>query len=318
MRYTKKNKKIKQTKKGKITKKCLAVPADFPKCGDEGCVYLADNDTVIKQQWIPTREMPSYLLSLEGQRACAEIAPTVISDTKTPCNLISRKGNEHKGPCFVKRFRKTKAGDNKIVYEEEKRDSWCRRYGTQNQCVVDDKMYEKFKYNVRKTSMDIHREKPLQKGVLPLIKSTGNINAIEDEELGDLDNDVKIAPAFTDINPIFLTRIKMNRIKGITIGELIKEMNTLLGKEKTKTVDNEWKNEKEKIINKAKSYGYTSYDFHEENIMIDVDDKSLCEWIYSMLESGKPITPDMIKKKFGKTNILKIIDWGLLERIAAK
>jgi hypothetical protein len=97
MRYTKKLKKTKkQSKKqikkgGKISKKCLANPENFPKCGNEGCVYLDDKDTVIKQQWIPNRDMPSYLLSLEGQRVSTEIAPTIFSDSKTPCNLILQK-----------------------------------------------------------------------------------------------------------------------------------------------------------------------------------------------------------------------------------
>jgi len=323
MRYTKKLKKTKkQSKKqikkgGKISKKCLANPENFPKCGNEGCVYLDDKDTVIKQQWIPNRDMPSYLLSLEGQRVSTEIAPTIFSDSKTPCNLISTKGLENKAPCFVKRFRKTKSGD-KIVYEEEKRDSWCRSYGKKNQCVVDDNMYEKFKRNVRKTSMDIPNGTRLPEGVLPDIDSSqsdGNPNAIDDENLGDLDNDVDISPAFTGIDPVFLTYIKMNRVKGITIGELMKEMFTLLGEEKTMSVGREWEEEKEKIIARAKTYGYKSRDFHEENIMIDVDDETLCDWIDSTIETGEPITPDMIKEKFGKTNILKIVDWGLLEKV---
>ena len=69
------------------------------------------------------------------------------------------------------------------------------------------------------------------------------------------------------------------------------------------------------LIEKIKEIGYTSKDFNEQNIMIDVDNDMLCSWIDDKLENGIPVTPQMIKEEFGKENILKIVDWGLLNEV---
>jgi hypothetical protein len=106
----------------------------------------------------------------------------------------------------------------------------------------------------------------------------------------------------------------MNRIKGITIFELIREMLEKLGIEKTKIVKNSWEEEKNKLIDIIYKRGYASDDFNEQNIMIDVDDERLCSWIDNTLKEGIPITPQMIKKEFNKDKILKIVDWGLLKK----
>ena len=87
-----------------------------------------------------------------------------------------------------------------------------------------------------------------------------------------------------------------------------------LGIEKTMTVQRVWEEEKEKIISQVRDIGYTSPDFNEQNIIINVDNEELCSWIDSMLESGIPITPEMVKTEFEKDSILKIVDWGLLQR----
>ena len=314
----------KQSKRGgALEKNCLADISEFPKCGQEGCVYL-DDDTnyVTKKQWKKLTQLDSHGISISGQGDAAlhSLAPNIISTEMKPCDLISIKGSENKAPCFVKRYRHTRTGD-KILYEEEKRDSWCRSYGTKNQCVVDKQMYDKFKNPaLNKVSMSSDgRISQFIKETLPDIDSAsdGNPDAEDDEELGDLLNDVPIDDKFTSINPYFLTEIKMNRIKGITINELIEEINNILGKDATMTVSKLWEDEKNKIIKNIADLGYTSSDFHEGNIMIDVDDDRLCPWIATTLhKTKKPITPSDIKKEFGKEKILKIVDWGILQRFS--
>jgi hypothetical protein len=139
-------------------------------------------------------------------------------------------------------------------------------------------------------------------------------DSIEDEGLGELLDTVDIPEKFTNLNPIYLTDITMNRVKGITIEELIREMVEIIG-EKTSSVADVWDAEMKKIIAQIAKIGYSSIDFHSANIMIDVDDESLCTWIDETLAQGIPITPDMIKKQFGKESILKIVDWGALKRV---
>jgi hypothetical protein len=181
---------------------------------------------------------------------------------------------------------------------------------------VDDKMYQRFKHGVRKQSL-IPPGTRFPDGVLPDVDSStdGNPDAIDDEELGDLLNDVVIPPPFTGIEPVFLTQINMERIKGITIKELLDEIHVVLGEPAANSVKSSWDYEQRKIVDKAKTYGYTSEDFHVDNIMIDVGDEKLCEWIDATLEDGDPISPYMIRDEFKKTDILKIVDWGQLKKV---
>lgn len=313
-KITKNKKRTKKIKKGgELKGNCLADPTKFPKCGAQGCVYL-DKDKVTKQQWVPNKDLIGHDLSVEGQTNSSPIAPKVFSYDKKPCDLISIKGSENKGPCFVKRIRTTRSG-KKILYEEEKRDSWCRNYGKNSQCVVDKTMYDKFKDNVIKTSIDI-TETPIPPTFLPQL---GTKVISEDEDLPD--EVVTIPEEFTEINPVYLTNITMDRIKGITINELIKEMFIKLGEKKTMTVAELWQEEQAKLIALVQSYGYMSDDFHEDNIMIDVDNEELCEYIDETLDDGDAISPEMIKDYFGlkkDSTILKIVDWGMLRRLKAK
>lgn len=312
-----KNRKTKKYKKigGELRNNCIADPTKFPKCGNEGCVYLDNENYVTKKQWKHRSELQSNDLSIEGQTRSKGYSPDIISTNVKPCDQISKIGSENRAPCFVKRFRNTKSGE-KIIYEEEKRDSWCRNYGVENQCVVDENMYNKFKANIKKSVVEGKQNIRSFVNILPEVDDflDGDSNAIQDEELGDLHQKIKINEDFTNLNPIFITDIKMNRIKGITIEELIKEMLTVLGEEKTMSVSQEWEDEKNKLIRIVSDIGYTSNDFHEQNIMIDVDDETLCSWIDSILATGNPITPEQIKQHFRKEEILKIVDWGMLRR----
>jgi len=231
-----------------------------------------------------------------------------VSQSVRPCDLIRQEGRE--APCFVKRYRTTRNG-TKVLYEEEKRDSWCRNYGVKNQCTVDDKMYQAFKANVPKVSYE--GKPPVELPDMDTMSDGDGADSIEDEGLGDLMGEIEIPEAFTAMNPVLLTDITMNRVKGITIQELIEEMIEVLG-EKTMSVAPQWEAEKEKIIAQVRSLGYFSSDFNEQNIMIDVDE-TLCAWIDAQLAQGIPVTPSMIKKQFGKENILKIVDWGQLVRV---
>jgi hypothetical protein len=310
---TKKNKTKKNIKGGELRSNCLADPKNFPKCGKEGCVYLDDDNSVTKKQWKTVQELPSYYLSIEGQTNSKPYAPLIDSTDIKPCNLISTIGNENKAPCFVKRHRNTRTGE-KILYEEEQRDSWCRNYGIQNQCIIDKNMYDNFKNNVNKVSF---QGKPNKSINLPEVDDMldGDASSINDEDLGDLYDKIEIDESFTNLNPVFLTDIKMNRIKGITIAELIKEMYEILGEEITMSVSREWEDEKEKIIEQVLRIGYTSPDFNEQNIMIDIDSEDLCSWIDHTLATGEPVTPEKIKQHFGKEDILKIVDWGLLKKV---
>jgi len=294
---------------GKIRDKCLPTHDNFPKCGKEGCVFLNDDNTVTKKQWKTMHEMPSHQLSTEGQTLSSEFAPNINSSDFKTCNLITMEGVEQ--PCFVKRYRNTRTG-KKILYEEEERPTWCKNYGIQNKCVVDRNMYDHFKNNIPKISSD----KIPKHVALPDIDSLidGDTEAIDSEDLGDMYGEAEIDDTFTYLNPIFLTKINMDRIKGITIFELMEEMFKKLGIEKTMTVQRVWEEEKEKIISQVADIGYTSPDFNEQNIMIDVDNEELCSWIDLTLDSGIPITPEMVKNEFGKDSILKIVDWGLLQR----
>ena len=139
-------------------------------------------------------------------------------------------------------------------------------------------------------------------------------DSIEDEGLGNLHDKIDIPQAFTDLNPVLLTELTMNRVQGITIEELIQEMVETIG-EKTMSVAAEWEAEKEKLIQKVRELGYYSDDFNEQNIMIDVEEETLCAWIDEQLAQGIPITPVMIKKQFKREDILKIVDWGQLKRV---
>jgi hypothetical protein len=310
---TKKIKTKKNIKGGDLRSNCLADPKNFPKCGKEGCVYLDDDNYVTKKQWKKVQELPSFDLSIEGQTKSIPYAPEINSTDIKPCNLISMIDYENKAPCFVKRHRNTRTGE-KILYEEEQRDSWCRNYGVKNQCVVDKNMYDNFKNNVNKLSF---QGKPNKSITLPEVDDMldGDAGSINDEDLGDLHDKIEIDESFTNLNPVFLTDIKMNRIKGVTIAELIKEMYEILGPEITMSVSREWEDEKEKIIEQVSRIGYTSPDFNEQNIMIDINSEDLCSWIDHTLATGEPVTPEKIKQQFGKEDILKIVDWGLLKKV---
>jgi hypothetical protein len=328
-RHNKRHKHNNKTNKigGDLTNNCKADPSKFPKCGLEGCVYLDNNNEVTKQQWKTNNQIIQHQLSLDGQINSKPYAPSIISENTKTCNVISRRGSENMAPCFVKRFRHTPTG-TKILYEEETRDSWCKLYGqndngqNDNKCVVDDLMYNKFKNDTAPKSGIAITENDIRESKIKLPETddflTGESSSIEtgidDEGLGKLLNNVPIDKSFTNINPIFLTNIKMNRIKGTTIFELISEMFEKIGLEKTKIVSDAWEREKNNIIAIINQRGYNSSDFNEQNIMIDVDDERLCLWIDNTLKEGIPITPEMIKTEFGKNNILKIVDWGLLTR----
>ena len=313
---------------GNLRNNCSADPSKFPKCGLEGCVYLDNNNEVTKQQWKTQQQIGQHELSIEGQQRSIPYAPAIISEDIKECNVISRRGSENMAPCFVKRFRHTKNG-KKILYEEENRDSWCQLYGknkngeNDTKCVVDDRMYKKFKTeNAPKSGIAITENDIRNSGLqLPATDDwlTGDSTSIETgidhDGLGNLLNNVPIDKSFTSVNPVYLTNIHMNRIKGITIFELISEMFKKLGIEKILSVSDTWEKEKDKIIAIIRQRGYASSDFNEQNIMIDVDDERLCSWIDDKLKEGIPITPEMIKTEFGKNTILKIVDWGLLTRI---
>jgi hypothetical protein len=301
---------------GLLTSNCSADPSKFPKCGLEGCVYLDDdNNYVTKKQWITPQQVPGYQLSIEGQTNSKPYAPNIISHSIKPCDMISVE--ENKAPCFVKRYRNTRSEKKKILYEEEHRPSWCRNYGVENQCIVDKKMYEKFKNSVPKVTVPEVTHNSTRGVILPDTDSQldGDVDASDDEKLGDLYNNVPIDKSFTYLNPVLLTDMKMDRVKGITINELVDEMFNILGAEKTSSVGKEWEDEIKRLIEIVKKNGYTSPDFNQNNIMIDVDSEELCKFIDETLAHGVPITPQMIKEFFGKDNILKIVDWGLLQRV---
>ena len=302
---------------GLLTSNCSADPSKFPKCGLEGCVYLDDdNNYVTKKQWITPQQVPGYQLSIEGQTNSIPYAPNIISNSIKPCDMISVEGSKNGAPCFVKRYRNTRSG-KKILYEEEERDSWCRNYGVENQCIVDKKMYEKFRDGVPKVTVPEVTHNSTRGVILPDTDSQldGDVDAIDDEDLGDLYNKVPIDESFTYLNPVLLTDMKMDRVKGITINELVDEMFNILGPDKTHSVGEEWEHEINRLIEIVKKNGYTSSDFNQNNMMIDVDSEELCKFIDETLAHGVPITPQMIKEFFGKDNILKIVDWGLLQRV---
>ena len=314
-----KNKTIKKNKKGgKVY--CEESKEKYPKCGEEGCVFLDNEDEVSKQQWKNYQEIEGYLLSVEGQEAAEKdgFAPTIISKNIQPCDLISIDTSENKAPCIVKRRRKTRTGE-KIAYEEEHRDSWCRNYGVENRCTVNDRMYERIKNIIKKRS-PLFEGKNIPKNLnieIPDVDSSidGDVDSINDEELGDMLMETNIDNSFTGFKPYFFTKTKMKRVKGITVAELINEMIDKLGIEKTSLAENEWSDEIEDLIKKVKKMGFYSHDFNESNIMIDIDNKELCDWINVMIDNGEIITPSKIKDKFNKENILKIVDWGLLRKV---
>jgi len=309
-----KRKSNRKTRRGGLLKtKCTANPAHYPKCGEEGCVYLHGDQHVTKRQWKPESYIDAHILSLEGQNNSRPFAPDIVSQSTRPCDVISRvnEKGEIVAPCFVKRYRTTRTG-KKVLYEEEKRSSWCNLYG-KNNCIVDDKMYEAFK-SPRITKVSYEGTPRIELPDIDTMSSGDGPDSIEDEGLGELLDTVDIPEKFTNLNPIYLTDITMNRVKGITIEELIREMVEIIG-EKTSSVADVWDAEMKKIIAQIAKIGYSSIDFHSANIMIDVDDESLCTWIDETLAQGIPITPDMIKKQFGKENILKIVDWGALKRV---
>jgi hypothetical protein len=107
----------------------------------------------------------------------------------------------------------------------------------------------------------------------------------------------------------------MERVKGLTVNELIYKMFNSLGEERTMALSRDWENERDKLIYQVKQLGYFSNDFNEDNIMIDVENDELCSWINETLEKKEDITPEKIKQHFGKEDILKIVDWGLLNRV---
>jgi hypothetical protein len=303
----------------KITS-CYADSNSFPKCGKEGCVYLLDEEgnEVVKKQWKDSNEIPSFELSYEGQQAAQSInlAPKIASVIMKPCDLISKIGSENNAPCIVKRRRKTKNGE-KIIFEEEKRPTWCRNYGIDNQCVVDDNMYNKFK-NSKYMKIPLIETSKIPKGILlPDVDSSidGDVDSINNEGLGDMLMKPDIDNSFTYFKPIYLTDLQMERIKGLTMNDLIYKMLTNLGEERTRMLSPAWENERDMLIEQIKRLGYFSNDFNEDNIMIDVENEELCNWINEMLEKKIDVTPESVKQQFGKENILKIVDWGLLSKV---
>ena len=322
MQYKTRKSKSKRKKGGLLTSKCSAVPANFPKCGKEGCVYLNEDDTVTKQQWIKGElELNSRDLSVEGQTKSYPYSPKIKSNDAKICNTIHKIGSEDKSPCFVKRVRTTSSGQ-KILYEEEDRPGWCQNYGhPDTDCVVDDLMYNKFKDISKKESIIPNPREDMISRLEDDISNMdigldGDVNAVDTDELGDLLMTAKPSPIFTSIDPFILSNVNSTRVKGITISELMAEMLALLGLDEVNKVSELWEMEKQEIEQKVLKLGYTSSDFNETNIMIDVDDERLCEWIDSELKDGHLITPDMIKQEFGKTEILVIVDWGLLRRVS--
>jgi hypothetical protein len=321
--FHKKGKKSKKRRKkvnkgGAFDSSCKADPASFPKCGNEGCVYLINDNEVLKKQWKNYNEMSGFNLSIEGQKSAEEqhLAPKINSINDKPCDLISKIGSEQDAPCIVKRRRATKSGE-KILYEEEKRKSWCRNYGVKNQCIVNDIMYNKFKQNYMNKPL-IDMEKIPKQIQVPDIDTSidGDINSDSDEGLGEMDyGEPVIHESFTNYKPVYLTDLQMERIKGITISELIAKMLETLGEERTKSLSKSWENERNDLIEKVRKLGYFSPDFNENNIMIDVQNEELCTWIDETLKKEEDITPEKIKEHFGKENILKIVDWGLLNKV---
>jgi hypothetical protein len=122
-------------------------------------------------------------------------------------------------------------------------------------------------------------------------KSLLKLTGIDDEGLGKLLNNVPIDKSFTNINPIFLTNIKMNRIKGITIFELISEMFEKIGLEKTKIVSDAWEEEKNNIIAIIHERGYASPDFNEQNIRLFSQISNL-----KIVKGGDPNDQDSITR----------------------
>ena len=299
---------------------CKADTSLFPKCGKEGCVYLVgqEGNQVLKKQWKNYDEIPGFELSYEGQEAAQSnnLAPKIFSINEKPCDLISKIGNETGAPCIVKRRRKTRKGE-KILYEEEQRESWCRNYGVENQCVVDDNMYNRFKSSKYINNPLIEIEKIPRQITLPDVDSSidGDIDSVNDEGLGDMHMKTDTDESFTNFKPVYLTDLQMERVKGLTVNELIYKMFNSLGEERTMALSRDWENERDKLIYQVKQLGYFSNDFNEDNIMIDVENDELCSWINETLEKKEDITPEKIKQHFGKEDILKIVDWGLLNRV---
>jgi hypothetical protein len=314
----KKSKHKKQTQKAQSIIKggdisCIADPKKFPKCGKEGCVYLNGENTVTKQQWKPDKDLEGHLFSVKGQQQSVPFSPIITDVNDRPCDVIYKKGNVNTPPCFVKRYRFIN-GKKQIVYEEESKKGWCLHYKSPHSCVVDDVMYDKFKTSVPKVVYSGDRLNSSFKPEDLDAYLDGDYDGQTEDDLGDVVTDYHIPTSLTAINPIWLTHIRMNRIKGMTIFELMSEMFDKLGEEKTMSVSTLWESEKELLIQQVSEIGYVSEDFNEHNIMIDVDNETLCPWIDDLLKQGIPVTPELIKEHFQTQHILKIVDWGLLRK----
>ena len=303
-RRLKKNNKKRRSMKGNRKQRggfnCVNKIEDWPiegKTGMEGTVYLIDINTVQKRMFKYSHgEIEKFLKNIsELQRVAGEnnLAPQVLRTNIKRCNIVHRDYNLNKAPCIKKvDSRSTRASVASPMYLYESRDNECRDNDIPEEsvCSVNDFLFEKLKK--------------------------------------DITSSVK--------NDLYIVDLVMNRLGGITLDELWDyltqkimlftqdptEINKLLTK-----VQNTWKDQIEILTQKLLEYGIRTTDMHYGNIMIDINNAGLCDFIKNIkIESAADLKkfefsefaeailnhPDFEGYGADDENFLKFIDFGAL------
>lgn len=288
-----------------------------PKCGKEGCVYF-DEDRVTKIIITPDVHRISFLerqFNAQNKGHELGIAPRGIEFNVNMCPKINIEGQD--APCYVKRGVEL-SGVKKISYIEQKNKSWCRGYRSRSgkdmsgylqdhACEIPKESYDKMIEEFGKNKVMVQE----YHHTIPNVNNNSNNGNNGSNSEYSLTNNNSITRPFLDTGSMFTIKIVSERIKGITIEELYEY---IISKEKADMVTKIgplWQDEIVSIMKILESNKITLADVHEGNVMIDVDDSTLCNFIIDHIDKDIPITPDVIRKQFGKKYILKIVDWGM-------
>jgi hypothetical protein len=289
-----------------------------PKCGQEGCVYF-DEDRVTKIIITPDMQRIAHLERRRDDQNKAHklgIAPQCIEFTSKICPKINIEGQD--APCYVKRGVEL-SGSKKISYIEQKNKSWCRGYRSRSgkemsgyledhACEVPKESYDKMIQEFGKNRVMVQEYHNVMPNV-NMIANENNSNGSNSEYNRTDDNTIK--HQFLYSGNMFIIKIVSERINGITIDELYEYIISKGKVDMVKKIGPLWQEEIVRIMRILDSSKISLSDVHSGNVMIDVGDSTLCNFIMDHIDRDVPITPDIIREQFGKQNILKIVDWGI-------
>ena len=345
---TRNNKRIKRIQRGGTLTCSLKDLA--PKCGNEGCVYFTE-DTATKMLIGPDQRVEFLFKRYEEQQKAAKlgIAPQPLEITINPCRKLMIKGKD--APCFVKRGL-TARGKKYISYVMQKKSSWCHGYTKTNgrkfsgYNIVDEpvcnipenlfnvmlKEYGHYKLMIENPEPNIpfpnvnEISNNSNNNMNNMNNNTTTINkkvlTTSSSQFSKLENKT-VHPTFVNLFNLYVISIRSERIKGITILDLYKYIKSKHNHAMLTTIKPLWDKEIKSIQSIIASMGIELADIHEDNIMIDVNNENICQFIMDHIKQNIPITPDLLRHAYGyeanagaataskRMHILKVVDWGL-------